>query len=201
MIKYKFDSRRVDLHAHTRRSAGLLGVEDSINKRLLYAETIGVSDHYKALIKRNNLWDIYVKQINSYKRVIKTHEIMIGTEIKFVDLCNDIDEALDEKLNDLDFIIVEYYEKASKELFIEIFTKLRKKFSKPIILAHPDYTCWLFLLKKEDFRNIFNNVGKVANLLNKFNIPIIISTDAHGYENALFKRFERVYKFLMSFKD
>jgi histidinol phosphatase-like PHP family hydrolase len=226
MVELAFE-QRTDLHAHTIHSDGHVTVEESIIRRMPYAKVIGISDHYRHLCADEYRWDKYVMKITKQKMLITSHEIKAGVEIYFKDLEKDMDKIAFE---DLDYIIIERYEKyhSLSQVFATL-DSLRSRFKGEIILAHPEYDYWHMMLNTSQeelmkylnkrnilievncnkgyffqwgrsFKELFEDEGKVAKMLNKYNMKICFGTDAHAYEPELMKRFDDINDYYESLK-
>lgn len=211
-----------DLHAHTKYSDGTKDIFDSIKTRLVYADILGISDHYR-YIKNNDKWNAYIDEISRAKDHFEA-TIKSGVEIYFSDLVLDLNQI---KYKDLDYIILEHYEQFNYQQLVATISELRSVFSKDIIMAHPDYVSWANWLGKEKLLEVMQVTKnlKIAIEINcnsgyffgygrspqeafevKKNIGaelirdsiISIGSDAHAYEPMLLETFKECYELFLT---
>jgi len=225
-----------DLHCHTTFSDGIYSVSVSLSVRsiaLKNIEVLGVSDHYR-YIKDSKKWEEYITICKEQKIQFDDVAVLVGTEIYFEDLVSDLDYLRTSgRLNDLDYIIIEYFEHHHPSDFLKTLHELRINFSeKLILLAHPDYPKWLSQCGSEKkFKQMLNSIIDLSITI-EFNVnsgyhfvdmstpfhekfetgfikllreargkegremSVVVSTDAHGYEQELWKRYTMVSDYI-----
>ncbi len=219
-----FYSKKTDLHAHTIWSDGLYTIEESIKNRSGIADVLGISDHYRAVLKLG--FDKYIDEIKS----LEFKNIKAGIEIFYIDLNKLSSKVKQEQFSKLDFIIVEDFERIidQKNLLTNL-VELKSSFHGDVILAHPDFK-YLIDTYGRTYLFYFLSFCKEKHILIELNISdiyllyeglsfieimeinkevyetlievcsyIIISTDCHGgEENILYKEFNEVYSYFVN---
>ncbi|MBN2222590.1 MAG: hypothetical protein JW708_10325 [Vallitaleaceae bacterium] len=216
-----YTSKTSDLHAHTIFSDGEVSVLESLELRKKYipsVEELGVSDHYREIIKRNN-WKEYVSEIKKHQELFQGNgiRVLVGIEIYWQDLIKDFERI---PFEDLDYVIIENYERISKlEDYDIVLAKLKQCFSKPILLAHPEFEEIIEKLGETGFRRllrllrekeialemnlnwgywfasgcdpkrVFYEQSEIMNILHEEKALLSIGTDAHSYDEDFFRKY------------
>ncbi len=136
-------SKIMDIHNHTICSDGYHTSEEIIQNAIKNGVvTIGISDHYNTQkcnsIEPQGLID-YIKNIEEQKKRYSDRiEILCGVEICANKQWSDLDRLPYDKLNKLDYVLLEYIDLFSDSLKLNEIEDLRNNLSCRVGLAHTD---------------------------------------------------------------
>ena len=218
----------LDLHNHTTWSDGansaLEIIENAIKSGI---GVIGLTDHLITYPDRLLDLDSYIKELLGLKEKYKGKiHVLLGLEISpfpFPKIFQDLEY---EKINKLDYVLIEDLENTSKSIDLEALGRYINNFECLVGLAHTDLFKWCrnfdslsilcsYISHKRMFWEInansghrffdeviYNDIGSVSllELLHKYQIPVSAGSDTHSLDCYEYGRLVQANKVAGSFK-
>lgn len=188
----------MDLHNHTLMSDGAHAPEEIIENAIEKGiDIIGITDHFStSKCESVAIFEIdcYLHNLSNLKKKYKSHiEVLAGLEVCMNKSFCDLDKLPYDKLNQLDYILLEYLDYVdfdregnyqSNSVKLKDIGEYRENFTCNVGLAHTN------LLKTAEFYMLFENyseaLSKVVDMLaeNKIFWELNVNSD-YGYYNYL----------------
>ncbi|TCK98059.1 DNA polymerase (family 10)/histidinol-phosphatase (PHP family) [Natranaerovirga hydrolytica] len=133
----------IDLHNHTFWSDGINSSKEIVENAIEHnINAIGITDHFNTVkcpsIQPNEL-DGYLREMKYIKEMYSSKiKVFIGIEINCIPFPESLNNLPYDKLNALDFVLIENLDHLSPAICLEDILKDIKKLKIPVGLAHTD---------------------------------------------------------------